>query len=52
MLQIVESVVTTLTRFLDAHGPKVLIGAGVLVGAWIALKVLHRGLTGRGSDEV
>jgi hypothetical protein len=51
MSQIVEAVVGTLTRFIDAHGPKVVIGALVLVGAGIVLKVVRRVLSGRGPDQ-
>jgi hypothetical protein len=51
-MQIVESIVGTLTRFIDAHGAKVVIGVLVVVGAGIVLKVLHRVLSGRGPDQV
>jgi hypothetical protein len=51
MSQIVDAVVGTLTRFIDTSGPKVVIGALVLVGAGIVLKVIHRVLSGRGPDE-
>jgi hypothetical protein len=42
MFQIVESVVNTLTKFIDAHGPKVVVGTLVFVGAGIVLWVLRR----------
>ena len=51
MLQIVDSVVGTVTRFVDAHGPKVVIGVLIVLGVGVALKVLHRALTGRGPDQ-
>jgi hypothetical protein len=51
MFQIVESVVSTLTKFTDAHGPKVVIGVLGIVGVGIVLKILHRVLTGRGPDH-
>jgi hypothetical protein len=49
MFQIVESVVGTLTKFIDAYGLKVVIGAAVVVGVGIVLTVLRRAVLGRGS---
>lgn len=51
MFQIVESFVNTLTAFLDAHGPKVVIGAVALVAVGIVLAVLRRVAVGRGSQD-
>jgi hypothetical protein len=51
MYQIVESVVGTVSRFIDAHGTKVAIGVVAVLGGGIVLKVLHRILTGRGSGH-
>ena len=51
MSQIVDAVVGTVTRFVDAHGPKVVVGAVVVVGVGIVLKVLHRLVAGRGPDQ-
>jgi hypothetical protein len=42
MFQIVEALTTTLTRFIDNHGPKVALGVLAVIGIGIALKVLHR----------
>jgi hypothetical protein len=52
MFQIVESVVNTLTKFIDAHGSKVVIGVLILVGVGVLLKVLSRVMVGRGPDQV
>ena len=49
MFQIVESVVNTLTHFIDAHGPMVVIGAVAFVVVSITLWVLRRAVFGRGS---
>jgi hypothetical protein len=49
MVQIVESVVNTLTHFIDAHGPMVMIGAVALGVVSFALWVLRRVALGRGS---
>jgi hypothetical protein len=51
MFQIVESFVDTITKFIDAHGPKVVIGAAVVVGVGVALTVLRRVAAGRGSQQ-
>jgi len=48
MFKIVESVVNTLTHFIDAHGQTVVIGAVVIVGVGIGLWVLRRAVLGRG----
>jgi hypothetical protein len=51
MLQIVESYVDTITKFIDAHGLKVVIGAAVVVGAGVVLAVLRRVAVGGGSQR-
>jgi hypothetical protein len=51
MFQIVESVVNTLTKFIDAYGVKVVIGAAVVVGVGIVLAVLRRLVLGRESHQ-
>jgi hypothetical protein len=52
MVQIVESVVSTVTKFINAYGAKVVIGVAVFVGVGIVLTVLRRVVLGRGSDSV
>jgi hypothetical protein len=51
MFQIVESFVDTITKFIDAHGLKVVIGAAVIVGVGAVLTVLRRVVVGRGSQQ-
>jgi hypothetical protein len=48
MLQIVESVVNTLTHFIETHGPKVVIGAVAVCAVGVGLWVLRRIVLGRG----
>jgi hypothetical protein len=52
MIQIVESVVGTLTNFINAYGAKVVVGVAVVVGLGIVLTVLRRVFLGRGSHRV
>jgi hypothetical protein len=51
MGQIVDAYVGTVTKFIDAHGSKIVVGVLILVGVGITWKVLHRVLSGRGSDQ-
>jgi hypothetical protein len=51
VLQIVESFVDTITTFIDAHGPKVVIGAADIVGVGAVLTILRRVVVGRGSQQ-
>jgi hypothetical protein len=51
MFQIVESYLSTATSFVDTYRSQVIIGVLVVVGAGIAWKVLHRVLSGGGSDR-
>jgi hypothetical protein len=47
MFQIVESILNTLIHFIDAHGPKLVIGAVALVVISIGLWVVQRVALGR-----
>jgi hypothetical protein len=51
MFQIVDSIVSTLTKLIDSYGQKVVIGVLVIVGAAILFKVLVRALSSRGPDK-
>jgi hypothetical protein len=51
MFQIVEAFTGTLTNFIDAHGPKVVIGAFVVVVVGIILTVLRWTALGRGPQQ-
>ncbi len=53
MFQIVDAVVSTLTKFIDSYGSKVVIGVLVIVAAGIVFKVIVGVLSsrGRGSDQ-
>jgi hypothetical protein len=51
MFQIVDSVVSTLTKFIDSYGQQVVIGVLVIVGAAILFKIFIYVLSGRGPDK-
>jgi hypothetical protein len=47
VFQIVESILNTLTHFIDAHGPKVVIAVAAFVVVGIGLWVVQRVALGR-----
>jgi hypothetical protein len=51
MFQIVESLVGTVTKFLDTHGLTVVLGAVAVVVVGIVLRVLRGVVLGQGSQQ-
>lgn len=51
MFQIVEAITTTITRLIDQHGSKIVLGVVALVAAGVALKMLLWAASSRGPKD-